>query len=59
MKTESIINILSNAKRIICIENIDNCRECQLGNEIITENQGITNVCKLLDDILKELESVE
>ena len=59
MKTESIINILSNAKRIICTENIDNCRECQLGNDIIIDDKVITNMCKLLDDILRELESVE
>ena len=64
MKRESLINILSNAKKIICAENIDNCKDCQLRDEIILEDDYIEkdvikNICETLDVILDELEDAK
>ena len=64
MKRENIINILSNAKKYICTENIDNCKDCQLRDEIILEDDYIEkdvikNICETIDVILDELEDTK
>ena len=64
MKKESVINILSNAKKIICNESINDCKNCHLMEEVILdddyiEKDVVKNICATLNTILDELEKVE